>query len=223
MAILSAAEQVERQPHRSTMRVREKACPVLKVSRPRKPLGHQEFDCRPVQLVPMIAEHPFRLGIHQDDRAARVDDNNAIRRGFEEAPERLCRPRGSGKSRSFVGFRNALSDVCQMHWLLGNNAGWNESGSSRRERKARFCSAVSACSRVGSFAEWSIAISFPGNESVFSIVINPSQSRLGATHSIRLGTPHKTARRKGTVPVLLRGLRKMGTVPGGFVRGSRAA
>ena len=34
-------------------------------------------------------------------------------------------------------------------------------------------------------------------------------------------TPHKTAWEKGTVPVLLRGLRKRGTVPGGFVRGSR--
>jgi hypothetical protein len=32
-------------------------------------------------------------------------------------------------------------------------------------------------------------------------------------------SPHKTAWEKGTVPVLLRGLRKRGTVPGGFVRG----
>ncbi len=36
-----------------------------------------------------------------------------------------------------------------------------------------------------------------------------------------LRTPHKTAWEKGTVPVLLRGLRKRGTVPGGFVRGSK--
>jgi hypothetical protein len=44
-----------------------------------------------------------------------------------------------------------------------------------------------------------------------------SLERTGPT----LRTPHKTAWEKGTVPVLLRGLRKKGTVPGGFVRGSK--
>ena len=51
------------------------------------------------------------------------------------------------------------------------------------------------------------------------------QSQIHCVPSIR--TPHKTAQRKGAVPVLLGanlycGLRKMGTVPGGFVRGSKA-
>jgi hypothetical protein len=36
--------------------------------------------------------------------------------------------------------------------------------------------------------------------------------------SLSRGTPNKSGREKGTVPVLLRGLRKKGIVPAGFVR-----
>src|SRR4029450_5036791 len=52
-----------------------------------EPIGDEDFDRVSEEFRAPIAEDPFRLRVDQDDVAALVDDDNSVRRRFQEPPE----------------------------------------------------------------------------------------------------------------------------------------
>jgi hypothetical protein len=56
-----------------------------------QPFRHEAFDRLPDQFSPRVSERFFRLSIDEDDPAFRVNDDQCIRRYFEQALEECVR------------------------------------------------------------------------------------------------------------------------------------
>ena len=52
-----------------------------------KPLGHQNLNRLPEQLLARVAEQLLRLRIHQQDAALTAHDHHRIRRRLQQTPE----------------------------------------------------------------------------------------------------------------------------------------
>src|SRR5579883_481931 len=81
--VLPPAPQVQAGAHRPRARHLLVVVPVVLVTRP-KSLRQQHLDGLAKQLVALVAEELLRLAVDEHDAAAAVDDDNAVRRRFEQ-------------------------------------------------------------------------------------------------------------------------------------------
>ncbi len=54
-----------------------------------KSLGHEDIDTLAEQVLPRVAEQPLGLAVHEQNDSFAVDDDNGVRRGFEQSAELL--------------------------------------------------------------------------------------------------------------------------------------
>ena len=79
--------------HRPHARVREVSRAVTDM-RPAEPLRHQQLDRLTEQLFSRVPEQPFGLGVHQNDPAEFVHDDDRVRDRFEEPAKPRLRAGG---------------------------------------------------------------------------------------------------------------------------------
>src|SRR4051794_10310317 len=56
-----------------------------------EPLGHEEFDALPDELLASITKQFFDARVHQHDQTLRVNQNDAVGRSFHDEPEPFLR------------------------------------------------------------------------------------------------------------------------------------
>src|SRR5205823_3103100 len=85
-AILTPRDEIEAGAHGSRGGRRVIAGPMSHVCRA-EPLGYQDFDRLPQQILAAVAEHPLHLRVEEHDPALLIHTDDPIRRGFQQPAE----------------------------------------------------------------------------------------------------------------------------------------
>ena len=94
-AVLAQAVELATRAHRPHPRRGEEAAAVSPACAA-EPLGHQDLDLPPQQLLAGVAEERLGLGVDQDDPAGRVDDHHRVGGRLQEPAEFRLRPLAPG-------------------------------------------------------------------------------------------------------------------------------
>src|SRR5207245_2245161 len=115
--VLPPPVKFQPRPHGSRARISKiaRAVPGMRSS---KPLGHQNLNRLPEQLLTGVAEQLLRLRIHQQDAALPAHDHHRVRRRLQQTPKLRLRPLprgdvpdGAGDQYPFLGLQRAQADL----------------------------------------------------------------------------------------------------------------
>src|SRR5687767_9916365 len=73
-----------------------------------EPLGHEFLDGGPQELAPRIPEQQLGLSVDEHDVAVSIDDDDRVRRGFEETSKLVFRSLALGDVANGARHENAL-------------------------------------------------------------------------------------------------------------------
>ena len=88
--VVRAPGELAPRPHVTRLRSQGEALAVSRVAAAHR-IRHQNFDVLADELFARVAEQPLQLGVHQDDHAIRVDDEDAVCRCFNRELEGVRR------------------------------------------------------------------------------------------------------------------------------------
>ena len=116
-SILAQSVKLEARAHGAGPRLGEKTRAVPRMSAA-KTLRDEDLDLLAQEFFARVAEELFRLRIHQNDAPRAIDNDNCVRRGFQQTAEFLLGlfsfrdiPNGAHCQRSILGFQGAETDL----------------------------------------------------------------------------------------------------------------